>query len=161
MTSPNPNHIPEAPPGLGLQHRNAGNTDIQSIAFHPSSPNSHPSLMENTLTPSQQPTRCESHRPTVQWVCEDPPVCHPSSIHLPTHPLIHSSILPSSLPPPIHQFTHPSGEQIFIEKMLCIRHHATLSVQTLPHFNSFPSIVFAYISEESLCVRHFHMHHLV
>lgn len=98
MTSPNPNHIPEAPPGLGLQHRNAGNTDIQSIAFHPSSPNSHPSLMENTLTPSQQPTRCESHRPTVQWVSEDPPVIH----HPSTSPRIHSSIQASFLPPSLH-----------------------------------------------------------
>lgn len=161
MTSSNPNHIPEAPLGLGYQHRNLGDTDIQSIAFHPSSANSHPSLMENTLTPSQQPTRCESHRSTVKWVYEDPPVHHPASIHLPTHPLIHSSILPSSLPPPIHKFTHPSGEQIFIEKMLCIRHHATPSIQTLPHFNSFPSIVFADISEEFLRIRHFHMHRLV
>ena len=84
-----------------------------------------------------------------------------SIIHPPPHASTHPFKHPSSLPPPIHQFTHPSGEQIFIEKMLCIRHHATLSVQTLPHFNSFPSIVFAYISEESLCVRHFHMHHLV
>lgn len=157
MTSPNPNHIPEAPPGLRFQHRNLGDTDIQSIAFHLSSAKSHPSLMENILTPSQQPTRCESHRPTVKWVYEDPPVHHPSSFHLPTHPFKH----PSFLPPPIHKFTHPSGEQIFIEKMLCIRHHATPSVQTLPHFNSFPSIVFADISKEFLCVRDFHMHCLV
>ena len=111
MTSLNPNHIPEAPPGLGFQHRNLGDTDIQSIAFHPSSAKSHP-LMENTLTPSQQPTRCESHRPTVKWVYEDPPVHHPSSFHLPTHPLIHSSILPSSLHPSVNSPTHPGNKYL-------------------------------------------------
>lgn len=112
MTSPNPNHMPEAPPGLGSNIGILGTQTFSPLHFTPA-PQILISFSWKIHSSHPNSQQYVSHRPTVKWVCEDPPVCHPSSIHIPTHPFIHSSILPSSLlHPSISSPTHPGNKYL-------------------------------------------------